>query len=104
MPVVLCLAVSATCCVPHNPTCDEVLPVRRSDQPRVAARHREDQVPVDDGTLRGLRSRGPTAVSASSIRRFSLRLGGSSTGRAVAGAVVGSIIPSITLAGPPACA
>jgi len=43
--------------------------------------------------LRGLRSRGPIAVSASIISRFGLRLGGSSTGRAIAGSVVGSIVP-----------
>jgi hypothetical protein len=41
----------------------------------------------------GLRSCGPIAVSSSIIGRFGLRLGGSSTGRAVAGTVVGSIIP-----------
>jgi hypothetical protein len=58
-----------------------------------------------DGTrFLGLRSCGPIAVSTSIISRFGLRLGGSSTGRAVAGTVVGSIIPSITLTGPPACA
>ena len=49
-----------------------------------------------DGTLRflGLRSCGPIAVSASidqPVRR--LRLGGSSTGRAVAGTVAGSTHP-----------
>src|SRR5262245_51194156 len=47
----------------------------------------------------GLRSRGPTAVSASSISRFCLRLGGSSARRVVASASVGST--SITLASPP---
>jgi hypothetical protein len=53
-----------------------------------------------DGTrFLGLRSCGPIAVSTSIISRFGLRLGGSSTGRAVAGTVVGSIIPSITLTG-----
>jgi hypothetical protein len=58
-----------------------------------------------DGTrFLGLRSCGPIAVSTSIISRFGLRLGGSSTGRAVAGIVVGSIIPSITLIEPLACA
>jgi AraC-like DNA-binding protein len=57
-----------------------------------------------DGTrFLDLRSCGPIAVSTSIISRFGLRLGGSST-TAVAGTVVGSIIPSITLTGPPACA
>ena len=58
-----------------------------------------------DGTrFLGLRSCGPIAVSTSIISRFGLRLGGSSTGRAVAGTVVCSIIPSITLTEPLACA
>jgi hypothetical protein len=62
-------------------------------------------VPAADGTrFLGLRSCGPIAVSTSIISRFGLRLGGSSTGRAVAGTVVGSIIPSIIFAGAPACA
>src|SRR5262245_40939277 len=64
-----------------------------------------DQVLADDGTrFLGLRSCGPIAVSTSIISRFGLRLGGSSTGRAVVGTVVGSFIPSITLTGPRACA
>src|SRR5215831_8377944 len=73
---------------------------RRRDRAATPQGH----APAGDGTLRGLRSRGPIAVSASIISRFGLRLGGSSTGRAVLGTVVGSIIPSITLTGPPACA
>jgi hypothetical protein len=58
-----------------------------------------------DGTrFLGLRSCGPIAVSTSVISRFGLRLGGSSTGIALAGTVVGSIIPSISLTERPACA
>ena len=77
----------------------EVLPFEEDDAP-----YRRDHSPAGNRILRGTRSLGPTAVSASIISRFGLRLGGSSTGRAVAGTVVGSIIPSITLTGPPACA
>jgi len=58
-----------------------------------------------DGTrFLGLRSCGPIAVSTSIISRFGLRLGGSSAGGAVASAAVGSIVPSITLTEPRACA
>ena len=60
--------------------------------------------PLKSARFLGLRSCGPIAVSTSIISRFGLRLGGSSTGRAVAGTVVGSFIPSITLTGPPVCA
>src|SRR6516164_4081689 len=95
----------------HSPTGGRTLRALRSRGPMPANRHLSrpdivrDQVPAGDGTrFLGLRSCGPIAVSTSIISRFGLRLGGSSTGRAVAGTVVGSIIPSITLTGPPACA
>src|SRR5262249_6783600 len=60
-------------------------------------------VPAGDGTLRGLRSLGPIAVSTSIITLF-LGLGGSSAGVAVASTAVGSIVPSISLTERPACA
>jgi hypothetical protein len=59
-------------------------------------RHIEDHPSGGDGTF-GIRCRGPTAVSASSISRF-LGLG------AGAMAAAGSAVPSITLTEPRACA
>src|SRR5262249_8859988 len=62
--------------------------------------YRRDHSP-GGGILRGMRSLGPTAESASSITLF-LGLGESSSGPCRTS--IGSIIPSITLTGPPACA
>jgi hypothetical protein len=75
---------------------DALLPTKQRQQYR--------QGSDGDGTLRGLRSLGPTGVSASIITRFGLRLGGSSTESAVTSTAVGSAVPSTTLIGPPACA
>jgi hypothetical protein len=78
--------------------------------PRPAACHGNlDQVLAGDGTLRilGLRSRGPTAVSTSLIRRFDLCFCGGS-GVASGGTAprepgaTGSAVPSITFAASPA--
>src|SRR5215471_2284090 len=73
---------------PHG----KILPFEEDDAP-----YRRDHSPGGGRTLRGMRSLGPTAVSASSISRF-LGLG------ACAVAAAGSIIPSITLTEPRACA
>src|SRR5262249_2861867 len=69
----------------------KILPFEEDDAP-----YRRDHSPAGGRILRGVRSLGPTAVSASSISRF-LGLGGC----AVAGA--GSIVPSVTLIEPLAC-
>src|SRR6516162_9437215 len=61
------------------------------------APYRRDHSPAGGRILRGMRSLGPTVVSASNISRF-LGL------RACAVAAAGSIVPSITLTDPPACA
>jgi hypothetical protein len=64
-----------------------------------------DHPPDGDGTLRGLRSRGPIAVSASIISLFGLRLGVGS-GRAAmdsapgAGSAAGSAFISIQVCAP----
>jgi len=68
-------------------------PSPRTEDPPVRRTRRamsSDHEPGGGRTLRGMRSLGPTAVSASSISRF-FGLGGSSAGSAVA---------SITLTGP----
>src|SRR6516165_3220844 len=70
----------------------KILPFEEDEAP-----YRRDHSPAGGRILRGVRSRGPTAVSASSISRF-LGLG------ACAVAASGSIVPSITLIEPPACA
>src|SRR5262245_61038404 len=57
--------------------------VRHGETPEVAARR--------DLRFLGLRSRGPTAVSASIISRFGLRLGGSSTGSLVASTAASTV-------------
>src|SRR5438045_8879902 len=66
-------------CAPFTPA---------SRYPQTATCHGQtlrDQVLAGDGTrVLGLRSCGPIAVSTSIISRFGLRVGGSSTGRAVA--------------------
>src|SRR5262249_30054177 len=75
-------------------------PLRRTEDPPVEeddAPYRRGYSPAGDRILRGMRSLGPTAVSASNISRF-LGL------RACAVAAAGSIVPSITLTEPPACA
>ena len=61
------------------------------------APHRGDHPPDGGGTLRllGLRSLGPTAVSACSSSRFGRLRSGSSSG---AGNAAGSTLPSMTLA------
>ena len=102
-PSGLCLTASATC-VPHDPACDEVLPICRPDPPRVAA---------DIGTLGACRRwhlarlalpRADRRVSFDhkpvrlALRRLRY------TGGVVASTAVASIVPSITLTGPPACA
>src|SRR5262245_65258687 len=69
----------------------KVLPFEEDDAP-----YRRDHSLAGGRILRGMRSLGPTAVSASSISRF-LGLG------AYAVAAAGSILPSITLTEPPAC-
>src|SRR6516165_3087385 len=63
----------------------KIVPFEEDDAP-----YRRDHSPVGGRILRGMRSLGPTAVSASSISRF-LGLG------ACAVAAAGSIVPSITL-------
>src|SRR6516164_3692615 len=59
--------------------------------------------PAGGRILRGMRSLGPTAVSASSITLF-LGLGESSSGPRCTSTDIGSIVPSIIFAGAPACA
>src|SRR5262249_18755775 len=68
----------------------KILPFEEDDAP-----YRRDHSPAGGRILRGMRSLRPTAVSASSISRF-LGLG--------AVAAAGSIVPSITLTEPLACA
>jgi len=94
----LCLAKSATC-VPHNPACNEVLPVCRPDPPRVAARHCDVRcLQVMAACARAGQPRCPPRASAGSL------VGVSSAGSAVASTAVGSIVPSIALICPLTCA
>src|SRR5262249_30925739 len=76
----------------------KIVPFEEDDAP-----YRRDHSPAGGRTLRGMRSLEPTAVSASSITLF-LDLGESSSGPRCTSTDIGSIVPSITLAGPPACA
>src|SRR6516225_438224 len=62
---------------PHG----KILPFEEDDAP-----YRRDHSPAGGRTLRGMRSRGPTAVSASSISRFGLRLDDSFSGDCPPGA------------------
>src|SRR6516225_9807783 len=81
-------------------------PSRRTEDPPVEeddAPYRRGHSPAGARILRGMRSLGPTAVSASSITLF-LGLGESSSGPRCTSTDIGSIVPSIIFAGAPACA
>jgi hypothetical protein len=73
----------------------EMPPQRPPDLPLALMRFR-----VTRGGFLGLRSRGPTAVSAWSSSRFGLRLGRSSDGSAVTFTPIASAVPSITAPSP----
>ena len=83
---------------------ESVAPHRRSSRSKKTTRpYRRDHSPAGGRILRGVRSLGPTAVSASSITLF-LGLGESSRGPRCTSTDIGSIVPSIIFAGAPACA